>query len=264
MQRYEVRFLPEDRKVTVAGGTNLLEAAREAGLTVEAPCDGKGSCGKCRVRASGALSAPDPLEAARLGEASGKNIRLACRARVHSSVEVEILSAAGNTFVVLAEGQSGGWAFDPPVRRVAMVTGTAEHGYGAPAMAGGAEPFFFDHFPVLLRKLAEEYSKEPTGLEAIVKNDRLLDWRKTGQRCCGVALDIGTTSVVAELFDLDDGKSLGIRSCLNPQTEFGGDVLTRIAFTLQHADGTKLLQQKIAGCINELLEQLAGLKAKID
>jgi uncharacterized 2Fe-2S/4Fe-4S cluster protein (DUF4445 family) len=45
-----IRFIPEDKVVTVADGTNLLEAVRKAGVFIAAPCDGSGTCGKCKWR----------------------------------------------------------------------------------------------------------------------------------------------------------------------------------------------------------------------
>ena len=47
MAEYTIQFLPGGQTITVAEGTNLLEAARNAGLTPNAPCGGKGTCGKC-------------------------------------------------------------------------------------------------------------------------------------------------------------------------------------------------------------------------
>jgi uncharacterized 2Fe-2S/4Fe-4S cluster protein (DUF4445 family) len=44
-----VRFLPHNREVQVAKGENLLKAAMEAGVYIQASCGGEGVCGKCRV-----------------------------------------------------------------------------------------------------------------------------------------------------------------------------------------------------------------------
>ena len=49
MKQYTVCFLPEDVRCTVVEGTTLLQALRMAGLHPDAPCSGKGTCGKCRV-----------------------------------------------------------------------------------------------------------------------------------------------------------------------------------------------------------------------
>ena len=41
-----IHFIPENKTVSVADGTNLLEAARKADVLIDAPCDGTGTCGK--------------------------------------------------------------------------------------------------------------------------------------------------------------------------------------------------------------------------
>ena len=50
METFKVRFLPDNAEVTVKAGVSIMEAAVEAGVEVEGPCGGKGTCGKCRVR----------------------------------------------------------------------------------------------------------------------------------------------------------------------------------------------------------------------
>ena len=50
MAEHLITFLPAGQTISVTEGTNLLDAARSAGLTPNAPCGGKGTCGKCKVR----------------------------------------------------------------------------------------------------------------------------------------------------------------------------------------------------------------------
>ena len=54
MMQYTVTFLPNDRSVTVPAGTTVLQTQILAGLRPDAPCGGKGTCGKCRVLLEGA------------------------------------------------------------------------------------------------------------------------------------------------------------------------------------------------------------------
>lgn len=49
MNTYTITFMPDNRSVQVGAGTTLLEAQRQAGYSPEAPCGGKGKCGKCTV-----------------------------------------------------------------------------------------------------------------------------------------------------------------------------------------------------------------------
>ena len=61
-----IRFLPDDRSIFVPVGTTILEGARSAGVTIEAPCNGAGTCGKCRV-----LVTDGELASLRLPDGSG-------------------------------------------------------------------------------------------------------------------------------------------------------------------------------------------------
>lgn len=75
------------------------------------------------------------------------------------------------------------------------------------------------------------------------------------QKCLGIALDIGTTSVVAVLYDLKTGQQLAKASGLNPQTQYGGDVITRITYAKQTV-GLDNLHSAIIEGINQLINQL--------
>jgi len=69
----------------------------------------------------------------------------------------------------------------------------------------------------------------------------------------GLAIDVGTTTIAAEILDLEDGRCLATLTRKNPQILYGNDVISRIGYTMQHRDGLKELQQSISGGINEEL-----------
>jgi uncharacterized 2Fe-2S/4Fe-4S cluster protein (DUF4445 family) len=78
----------------------------------------------------------------------------------------------------------------------------------------------------------------------------------------GVAVDIGTTSVVFYLVNLITGTIVETRAILNPQAKYGADVISRIQFTASQKDGLIILQKEILDAINrELLHllQFAGI-----
>ncbi len=71
----------------------------------------------------------------------------------------------------------------------------------------------------------------------------------------GVAVDIGTTTVVAKLLDMRNGRCLDTQAVLNPQTRFGDDVISRINYA-QSAERLREIQRVIIDCINELIHRL--------
>jgi uncharacterized 2Fe-2S/4Fe-4S cluster protein (DUF4445 family) len=74
-------------------------------------------------------------------------------------------------------------------------------------------------------------------------------------RLLGVAIDIGTTTVVAKLLDMVTGRCLATQAVLNPQTRFGDDVVSRINYA-QSEEHFVELHDVIVGCINEMIRRL--------
>ena len=69
----------------------------------------------------------------------------------------------------------------------------------------------------------------------------------------GVSVDIGTTTVVAKLLDMAEGKVVGCASCVNPQVRFGDDVISRIAYA-----GSEEKRKELQGVIVECVDGLVG------
>lgn len=86
--RVPVTFEPDGIVVLVEQGSTVLEAARSAGVSVPAPCGGRGICGTCGVRVTvGTLAEAGPTERISLARAP-EDVRLACCARVEGPVSV--------------------------------------------------------------------------------------------------------------------------------------------------------------------------------
>ncbi|MCX5638036.1 MAG: 2Fe-2S iron-sulfur cluster-binding protein, partial [Planctomycetota bacterium] len=78
----------------------------------------------------------------------------------------------------------------------------------------------------------------------------------------GVAVDIGTTTVVAKLIDMATGRCIATQAALNPQAQYGDDVISRITYAQTDA-GLAELHKLIIDCINQLISQLCK-QASID
>ncbi len=74
----------------------------------------------------------------------------------------------------------------------------------------------------------------------------------------GIAFDIGTTTVAGLLFDLRDGKLLRTTTKANPQSTYGGDVISRISYALEGEENLQHLQRLIVACLNSIMEELLG------
>lgn len=83
-----------EKTIEAPEGSNLRQALLEAGIFLDSPCGGRGSCGKCRVHISGELAPPSSLERELLGSSLKRGMRLACQVTVQAPLEVEIPASA--------------------------------------------------------------------------------------------------------------------------------------------------------------------------
>ncbi|MFZ0394781.1 MAG: ASKHA domain-containing protein [Terracidiphilus sp.] len=68
----------------------------------------------------------------------------------------------------------------------------------------------------------------------------------------GIAVDLGTTTIAAQLVDLSSGDILGVETALNPQTAFGSDVMSRIRAALEGSDLTTLIRAMLGRLVARL------------
>ena len=79
---------------------------------------------------------------------------------------------------------------------------------------------------------------------------------------CGLAVDIGSTTVAAHLCNLRTGEVLASAGMMNPQIRFGEDLMSRVSYVMMHLDGDVAMTKVIRQTINELAQNVAA-KAKI-
>jgi len=75
------------------------------------------------------------------------------------------------------------------------------------------------------------------------------------EKIFGIAVDIGTTTVVAKLINMIDGQCLATEAVLNPQSRYGDDVISRISYANNEEKLTEL-HRVIIDCVNDLASKL--------
>jgi uncharacterized 2Fe-2S/4Fe-4S cluster protein (DUF4445 family) len=236
-QRVRLRFLPDGNEVRVPSGTPIFDAASWNGIAIDSTCGGHGTCKKCKVRiVSGEVPVGTVDPRAFTTDELREGWRLACRAGARGDLVVEV----------------------PPLqtRPKAALAGVGRHVILRPSVQKRhlvlAEPTLEDQRPDLQRVLDALDDLEPyTSLEllrtlggtlrrshfdvtAVVCDQELIELEPgdTTARRFAIAFDLGTTTVVATLLDLDSGQPVAVRSMLNRQQPYGADVITRISATM--------------------------------
>lgn len=260
-----VTFQPPGKTVYVLKGTRLLEAAAGAGIVLDLPCGGEGVCGKCRLVVSSGACEPT---AAELDAFSPQELqagfRLGCQSSVGgpTTVDVPQTSLLASRHKILARSeQTSRPAGDPPIRKRYVELSVPGRGDDDPDLVRlekAAGPFevgleLLQDFPARMRETDFRGT-------AVLAGGRLIDFEpgNTEAESFAVAIDVGTTTLVSVLLDLNTGDELAVVSRLNPQTRFGDDVLSRILHVRQGPDGLGELHQTIIQAVDQMIGELAG------
>ncbi len=225
-------------------GTPIFDAASWNGIAIDSTCGGHGTCKKCKVRiVAGEVPVGSVDPRAFTTDELRDGWRLACRAGARGDLVVEV----------------------PPLqtRPKAALVGVGRHVILRPSVQKRhlvlEEPTLEDQRSDLQRVLDAIDDLEPQAsiellrtlgatlrssgfdVTAVVCDEELVDVEPgdTTARRFAIAFDLGTTTVVATLLDLDSGQPAAVASMLNRQQPYGADVITRISETMldDHALG---------------------------
>ncbi|MFO8011747.1 MAG: ASKHA domain-containing protein [Phycisphaerae bacterium] len=262
---HHVTFEPEGRTVDVPDGWTLLEAAQAGGITLEAPCGGQGTCGGCRVAIPD--RPPEPSEAARRilsGEERRRNLRLACQVRVRRDMRVVIpREARTRDEQILTETAAFEVPLIPNVRKRAVHVpepSVADQRADADRLLEALADEGLDDLaiptpllrevPRRLRSLDFHPAVTVVGREVVH-----LDRPTATDACYGLALDVGTTTLVGYLVNLVTGEVAATASRANPQAAYGDDVIARIEYCGREKGGGRTLQTLVVDALNEILAE---------
>lgn len=243
----EVNFIKENVVIEVEEGTKLIDCIRKAGLKIETPCNCIGVCGKCKVKAFGELYSKTDEE---YKHTEDDNIRLACLAKVKGNVIVEFLNEE-KSLKTINRGFSIQTEVDSSIKRIRLPLLDEEN------FVPYKDTLYINVSDInVIRELGLIERKKNKELYGITFNNELLDANDFIDIPLGVSIDIGTTGISAYLVDLESGQVLNKVSALNPQTEFGGDVISRITYCIEKENGVDILSECIREKVNFMINEL--------
>jgi len=264
-EKVKVTFLPRDTTTRVPAGTTLFHAAAWTGQPIESTCGGRGTCGKCRVQIVGGAAPVTPADLEHLAqEEIDCGWRLSCQAEVRSEMVVQVPRLLTTPKTAMF-GVGRQVLLDPNVHKVHLkLTEPTLHDqrsdYQRLKDALRAEGFAMTATLPVLRTLPKTLRESDFDVTAVLCGDSLIavEPGDTKTACYGIAFDLGTTTIVGTLLDLNSGEARAVASTLNAQAIHGGDVLSRISYTMGKKEGLDELQHLIAFTFNGIIERLCG------
>ena len=276
-----VVFTPSGLGGQVASGTTVLQAAREFGVDLDSVCGSRGICGRCQVAftpglyskwkidaRADALSPWGETEEAYDGRRDMKpDRRLGCCAlvvddvvldvppesQVHRPVvrksldltEVVLDPAIALAYIELPESVLGDAASmsDLVIAELLAIHGRAVDTLSLPA----------------LRQVHRAFAGQGRAATVAIRGAAVVAaWPGYVDRACGIAVDIGSTTIAGHLCDLTTGEILSSAGRMNPQIRFGEDLMSRVSYVMMNPGGDKQLTAAVREALNELIVELCA------
>ncbi|MFH0838888.1 MAG: ASKHA domain-containing protein [Candidatus Omnitrophota bacterium] len=287
----KILFLPSGKVTEVQKGTELLSAAISCGEYITSSCGGDGVCGRCKVIIKKGDVKAEPSGRITMGERE-KGYVLACLCSVNSDLEVEVPPESRlDAGIVKDEEQvflrlKGLYSEAEEIDKGTAIIDEDIFFHSPVATKLYLElppPTLQDNVSDLERLYREIRRKRDipimqTGLSNIKKLGALLreaDWRvtvtlgkrnetteivliepgDTAHKNYGIAFDIGTTTISAQLVNLNTKEVLSTKVTFNGQGAFGADVITRIIFASEK-DGLERLHHAVVDNMNLIIQEL--------
>ena len=283
MKKHKVTFFPDNRVAEVADGESVLTAAMAADVHITATCGGDGTCGKCRVIVDeGDIVTKKTPKISE--EDAAKGYVLSCLTTVKSDMKVLIPpetrlgivpdekdEAAEFGRIMSAEEAAESLEavkLDPPVVKVVAQM-------NPPSLDDNAADSTRLGRALNRNGIEGRITTDLAALKELAAAVRNGEWRATatvrlglgetvvtavepGDTTAGalaLAIDVGTTTIVAKLINLTNKQTIAEASAYNRQISCGEDVISRIVFS-QKRGGLKRLQSLVVDTINELTGKL--------
>lgn len=246
----------ENKVIEAKKKTLLSEILANAGYRQDYVCGGKGTCGKCAV---------DIV-------LNGKvKTVMSCGYFVEHDIEVShIHNFISNEINVLETGSQNDYEFSPNTILIKVNAKDL-----LPEHCGSFSQHLKDTYQLSIESHAMKvfsekylYGCNEQDYYLFICDHTVIDIIRVEDYLAmyGMAVDIGTTTVVCYIYDLKTGEKIRTYSALNLQTEYGADVITRINYCVTNKErhGTEILRNKIIDTLNGLLEDAKNDGVLID
>jgi uncharacterized 2Fe-2S/4Fe-4S cluster protein (DUF4445 family) len=265
-----VDMQPVGRRIEVAEGTTLLEAAQASGVGLVSLCGGEGWCESCLVRiAKGEVNPPTQAELDYLDDDDlSSGYRLACQVTPRTDVRIDILPESLSTPQRL---QIEGKDFEIPLAPIVEIVDLelspptieslrADSDRLKDTLVESGFPDVRIELPALT-EISGILRTNKWSLRVVIRDGEVIAILPSGSGIYGISVDIGTTKLALYLVDLMTGEVVVKVGEMNPQIAYGEDIVSRIAYTTQNEDGREVLQNALVGSLSLLVQQVCKTAA---
>jgi len=259
----------KERSTNIERGKTLLDASHAAGIDIEATCGARGRCRTCRVKVLSGEVPPSTLQdTVQLGhEEVRENFRLACQTKAIADTKVMALPPKAEFgHQILSSDTSladdARLTLDSGVAKyvIKATTPTEEHHQTSDweeTLSVLPDNISRNASLEVLRKVPGAIRSQGGTMTVTTFNDGIVDVEAgdTADQKYGMAFDIGTTSIVGSLINLETGENLADVGGVNPQAVYGGDLMSRIAYAQFDLKKLATLRVRALNAINDFVKE---------
>lgn len=240
----KIHILSDDNIITANEGKILLDVLRENGYFIEAPCNGMGTCKKCKVK---------------IMDGASEETVLSCEYKIISDISVEFFDEGKAENLLTSDIDT----FDASDSVLTMKTHVFEDSRDTDT---SWEDEYEKAFGQISFNVLKNTNFSKGEKHAIYLKDEVIAIRdKDDDKIYAAAVDIGTTSVAISVLDITHGKVVERASFVNPQISFGLDVLSRMSAAIDLKENLYKMQEQITKAIEEnILKIFKKYKLDID
>ena len=240
----KIHILSDDNIITANEGKILLDVLRENGYFIEAPCNGMGTCKKCKVK---------------IMDGASEETVLSCEYKIISDISVEFFDEGKAENLLTSDIDT----FDASDSVLTMKTHVFEDSRDTDT---SWEDEYEKAFGQISFNVLKNTNFSKGEKHAIYLKDEVIAIRdKDDDKIYAAAVDIGTTSVAISVLDITHGKVIERASFVNPQISFGLDVLSRMSAAIDLKENLYKMQEQITKAIEEnILKIFKKYKLDID
>ncbi len=270
-----IAFMPAGKRVAASSGDILLTLARQGGVDIDSACGGRGICGRCRViplqpNALAPLTATEQRYAQKRDLPPGH--RLSCCAQVLESLTCDVPPESRvHNAVVRKRPDERVIALDPVVKEYWLTLPEPDlHDqqgeYERLQQALQQQDRILSSAPLPLQaQLPHILQQGQRNITAVLTREGALValYPHFVEQFYGLAIDIGSTTIAAQLCDMRTGAVLADAGAMNPQIRFGEDLMSRVSYAQMNPDGATQMRAVMVQALDALITQVATL-ANID
>ena len=281
-----VLFMPSGRRGRFPVGTPVLDAARSLGVYIESVCGGRGICGRCQIQVQegefakhGITSSQDHLSPFSDTEARYVRIRgelenqrrLSCHATIQGDLVVDVPQDVQINRQIVRKRAETRLIERDPITQLCYVE-VDEPDMHKPLgdtdrmLRVLAKDWHFEGLRIdfdLLPKVQKILREGEWKVTAAVHHDRsgpvvTALWPGLHNFACGIAVDIGSTTIACHLSALLSGRTLASAGIPNPQIRFGEDLMSRVSYVMMNPDGREAMTKAVREAIGVLIEKVCS------